>query len=165
MNRHLTLTLTALLIGQADLTYAQEGGRGRNREPGHPLIRILDANRDGVLSRDEWEQTPAVLQKLDANGDATVSWDELRQGQPQRGAPQGRPCGGERGRPGGPAPLQMETSSVDLGEPGIAWYGRLDLAKAEAKIAMAMAMEKSTMHLVCGSPPPGGREKWPPNIS
>lgn len=127
MNRHLTLTFTLLLTGQADLTFAQENGQNANRQRVHLLMRILDLDRDGTLSRNEWEQIPAFLEKLDKNGDSVVSRDEMRPEQERD------PARTDRRRQGGPSPIDIETSPVDLGEPGIAWYGRLDVAKEVAK--------------------------------
>lgn len=48
------------------------------------------------------------------------------QGQARRG--QGGGCG-----PGGPRPEHLGASPLELGEPGIAWYGKLEDGLAEAK--------------------------------
>lgn len=58
--------------------------------PGHPLLLWFDADRDGELSGDEINAAADVLKKMDANGDGKLTRDELRRppfGQP--GGPSG----------------------------------------------------------------------------
>ena len=59
--------------------------------------------------------------------------DAERRGGP--GAAQGRPGQreGRGGGGGGPRPTDISASTLDLGEPGIAWHGRLDMAIEEAQ--------------------------------
>jgi predicted O-methyltransferase YrrM len=45
---------------------------------GRPLHVLLDANRDGVISKAEIEGAPTVLRKLDKNGDGQLTSDEVR---------------------------------------------------------------------------------------
>ncbi|MEP6677839.1 MAG: hypothetical protein ABJB78_00975, partial [Betaproteobacteria bacterium] len=43
-----------------------------------PLMRVLDADRDGVLSDAELARAPEALRTLDANHDGQLSVDEFR---------------------------------------------------------------------------------------
>lgn len=54
------------------------GGHGR----GQPLLRVLDADKNGELSADEITAAPAALAALDQNADGAVSADELHAGRP-----------------------------------------------------------------------------------
>jgi Ca2+-binding EF-hand superfamily protein len=55
------------------------GGRDRRRGGGFdPLLRALDADRDGVLSDAEIAGAAAVLLSLDTNQDGQLTGDELR---------------------------------------------------------------------------------------
>ena len=44
---------------------------------GGPLLRLFDANQDGVISGEEIVAAPASLRLLDANGDGQITPDEL----------------------------------------------------------------------------------------
>ena len=98
----------------------------------HPVLLTLDVNGDGVVTKNEWEQAPELLQKLDANGDFTLTREEMRSVDPPARNTRERP-GRRRSGGGGPRAIDIPVSAIELGEPGIAWYGRLDLAKEEAK--------------------------------
>jgi len=41
-------------------------------------IRQMDANNDGVISRDEWKGRPKRFNRLDANHDGMITKEELR---------------------------------------------------------------------------------------
>lgn len=56
--------------------------------------------------------------------------EDARSDSPRRG--RGRPERRQRERRG-PRPKEIEAAPLDLGAPGIAWYGRLDDGLAEAK--------------------------------
>jgi len=62
-------------------------GRGRGGPMGDPLMRALDADRDGVLSESELARAADALRTLDANRDGQLSSDEFR---PAPGGPGGR---------------------------------------------------------------------------
>jgi Ca2+-binding EF-hand superfamily protein len=66
------------------------GGRGRGGMM-DPLLRALDADRDGALSEAEMANAPAALATLDVNGDGQLTGDEVRPARPQ----------GREGRDGG----------------------------------------------------------------
>ncbi len=68
-------------------------GRGRGGAMADPLMRVLDADRDSVLSDAELARAPEALRTLDANHDGQLSVDEFR---PQ--PPGGRDDGGGRER-------------------------------------------------------------------
>ena len=83
------------------------GGRGgppgaNGRRPPDPLMQALDVNHDGVIDADEIANAPAALKMLDANGDGKLTRDELR---PPRTPQDGGPESGY-GRPPGPPPGQ-----------------------------------------------------------
>lgn len=90
----------------------REGGGGqRQGGGGNPILRALDANRDGVLDKDEIQKAATALLTLDKNKDGQISGEELRGpggGRGQGGRPEGdrpqengrqgdRPQGGPRG--------------------------------------------------------------------
>ena len=56
----------------------QGRGGGRGSGGGNPIIRTLDANGDGIISKQEIDNSTALLKKLDRNGDGKVSRDEMR---------------------------------------------------------------------------------------
>ncbi len=53
-------------------------GRGRGGAMADPLMRVLDTDRDGVLSDAELAKSPEALKTLDANHDGKLSVDEFR---------------------------------------------------------------------------------------
>lgn len=75
----------------------QFGGRPQ-RDGGAPdvLFRLLDADKDGKLTKDELQNATRLLEKLDRNKDGMIDRDELR-GFLQKGGPKGE---GKGGRPG-----------------------------------------------------------------
>ncbi|MBN1420984.1 MAG: class I SAM-dependent methyltransferase [Planctomycetes bacterium] len=75
------------------------GGRGGDRRGGqfpNPLLRLFDADGDGVLSEAEVANAGAKLKELDTSKDGKISSEELR------GAMGFGPGAGGRGMPGGP---------------------------------------------------------------
>jgi len=77
----------------------QVGGK----RPVPPLISVLDADGDGVISADEIAGAAVSLRKLDKNGDGQLTPDEYRPEPPKRDGEQGnRPKGPRDGD--GPKP-------------------------------------------------------------
>ena len=64
------------------------GGPGGAR-PSMPIIEVLDADHDGVISADEIKNAAAALQSLDKNKDGKLTEEEYR--------PMGRGPGGDQG--------------------------------------------------------------------
>jgi hypothetical protein len=58
------------------------GHRGPGGRGGHPVIRILDADKNGEISATELTNAPVALKALDTNNDGTVSASELRPARP-----------------------------------------------------------------------------------
>jgi len=111
------LSLIPLLALVSSQLAAQPPGRqgppsrqgDRQRAPMNPLLRLLDADRDGALSADEIAQAADKLKELDRSDDGKVTVDEMRELMPMGPAramrgPRG-PAGGRGmrgpGRPGG----------------------------------------------------------------
>ncbi|MFT4638293.1 MAG: hypothetical protein ACI8T1_001612 [Verrucomicrobiales bacterium] len=121
---HFLTTASCLLLSSC---WLQAQGEGSRRRPTIPLTQALDLDKNGELSASELEKASGSLLTLDKDGDGQLSSEEVR---PQR---RQAPPGNARRGGGGPRPTDIAPSSLDLGEPGIAWYGRLDLALQEAK--------------------------------
>ncbi len=91
------------------------GGPGRGPSGGHPVIRVLDANRDHEISAAEIAGASAALLTLDANKDGAVAADELHPPRPARPtdaparptAPAGAPSRGGRDRPHPVSPVML----------------------------------------------------------
>lgn len=64
---------------------SQGGGVARQGGGGNPIMRALDANRDGILDKAEIQKAAAALQTLDQNRDGRLTSDELRGTGGQRG--------------------------------------------------------------------------------
>ncbi|WP_448664310.1 ca2+ sensor protein [Sphingomonas sp. CJ20] len=96
----------SLLAGSASASQTTPGAAPGNRPPRPDPMMRADANKDGILTRDEViADVTATFSRIDANKDGTISPDEreavlalLHAG------PGGPPPGGPRGRrgPGGP---------------------------------------------------------------
>jgi Ca2+-binding EF-hand superfamily protein len=54
------------------------GPPGRGHPPAGPLLRVLDANTDGVIDVNEIANASTALKTLDKNGDGILTADELR---------------------------------------------------------------------------------------
>ena len=85
-----TLAFTPLgfLFAQTSDGAGHRGPRrgGPHGPGGHPMVRALDADKDGELSAAEITAAPASLKALDKNADGSVSLDEIRPARPA-GAP------------------------------------------------------------------------------
>ena len=53
-------------------------GRGGHRPPPSPVLGVLDADHDGVISASEIANASTALKTLDKDGDGQLSSDELR---------------------------------------------------------------------------------------
>src|SRR5579883_2861961 len=61
------------------------GGRSHHhRPPPLPIIQVLDANHDGIISADEIANAAAALKTLDKNGDGQMTRDEYMPPRPPR---------------------------------------------------------------------------------
>lgn len=126
MKTTITISLT-LLLSSATVAFGQDR---RQQGPASLLFRTLDQDQDGVISSAEIKGAVEALAKLDKNGDGKLDSREISgRDSRQRG---GDRSSRQRGR-GAPRPSDFGTAAGDLGDPGIAWYGRLDTALEEAK--------------------------------
>ena len=66
----------------------QQKEKGRNK---NQLLRILDTDRDGVLSAEEIRRAPERLKALDSNHDGRLTADDLRGGRDNRNTRNRRP--------------------------------------------------------------------------
>jgi Ca2+-binding EF-hand superfamily protein len=57
------------------LTAAEIGSVARDK--GAKMFQQFDANSDGKIARDEWNQKPRAFDKMDANADGFLTPDEL----------------------------------------------------------------------------------------
>jgi hypothetical protein len=71
---------------------------GRRPRKGGPLMRVLDTDKNGVLSLEETENAIAALKSLDSDGDGNITRYELHQ-QNDRQDDQGRNTNYERREP------------------------------------------------------------------
>ncbi len=107
MMKRLSWTLGILAVGCVATAIAQppggHGGRGGppGGRPPMPVIDVLDADHDHVISAEELKDSTSALLKLDKNNDGQLTEDEFgpRMGGPGGGRGPGGPPGG--GRPGG----------------------------------------------------------------
>lgn len=91
-SRFLLVLGTALALGTAAVAQTEapppgpRGPHGRKGGPGrgpmHPVIRVLDADHDRVVSATELANAPTALRTLDTDGDGIVAATELRPGRP-----------------------------------------------------------------------------------
>jgi hypothetical protein len=74
----------------------QGGRQGGGKRPVPPLISVLDADGDGVISADEIAGAAVSLRKLDKNGDGQLTPEEYRPEPPKRDGEQGNRTKGPR---------------------------------------------------------------------
>lgn len=115
-----SLSLKEFEQAAANFNRTQQGTRpGQSDRPansGPPFLRILDANKDGRLSRDELARAVTLLDRLDQNGDGALDARELF-GSPGQGS-MDRPRQGGDQRPGDrPRRPQSEQSEKELDKP------------------------------------------------
>lgn len=73
-----------LVVGQQTPAQVRQGLRQqrqtvqqqRARIPRSPILDVLDANKDGVIDKEEIAQAAEALKKLDKNGDGKLTPDE-----------------------------------------------------------------------------------------
>ena len=100
------------------------GHRGPGGHGGHPIVRALDADKDGEISATELANAKAALAALDKNADGNVSIDELRPARPTppagattapeggRTHPAGAPARGDQlSRPVDPVMLALDANN------------------------------------------------------
>ena len=141
--RKLVFATVVLALAVAQAASAQEEGRGRRtrRGPGGAeALKRMDANGDGVISKDEFRGPEQMFARLDANGDGQVDEQEAKQ------------AGRGRGQAGGPfmAALQQLDrdeifNTIDTSGDGIITkdeFGAADFAKILGE-ALRKAMAKA----------------------
>ena len=110
----LAAALSTAAVASAQTSAPGDGPRGSHRGHGgpgrgHPIVRILDVDKNGEVSAAELAGAPAAIRKLDTNADGTVTVDEFH---PSRPADAPAPPVGKRGR--SPAPGEStNTRAVD----------------------------------------------------
>ena len=102
------------------------GGRG----PGHPIIRALDADKDGVVSAAELANASAAIKVLDTDGDGAVSASELR---PARPADAPTPPAGATSRGDRPHPVMPVMLALDANKDGALSASEIANATASLK--------------------------------
>jgi EF hand len=135
------LVITVLALGASLITASAQSrpnrglrppplnsGSNTNGSQGHmpgppppPIIAVLDADHNGIISAKEVLNAPAALLILDKNGDGQLTEDELRPPMPppnvqQNNHPQGQPPqngGGQGMRPPGPYVMTVLDTNHD----------------------------------------------------
>ena len=135
-----TVGLAATLAAQTSSdTTNQRGPRGRGpggpggrgHGPGNPLVRVLDVDRDHVISATELANAPAALLTLDKNGDGAISADEFHPA-PPAGAP-GRPARPADTAADHPRPIDPLMLALDANSDGA--LSAAEIAKAATSLA------------------------------
>lgn len=106
-------------------TGPRRGGPGGPGGPGRlpPVLRVLDADKDGEISAAEIAGSAASLATLDANSDGILTTDELRPARPgMRGTPPAdapdRPARGPGGPGAHPRPILPVMLALDANADG-----------------------------------------------
>lgn len=100
----LPFTAAALLAQPADENALLPNGpkAEHGRRPPPPVMAVLDANRDGILSAEEIANASKALLTLDKNGDGQLTPEELRPPRPPGAhGPKDGPPEGAQQRPAG----------------------------------------------------------------
>ena len=109
-----SLLLAGISAAVATVAFAQNGpgprrpGRGPGPHGPGPIIGVLDANHDGVISADEIANASTSLKTLDQNGDGALSLDELRPPRPADAPPMRRNAG--KHHPASPLMLALDAN-------------------------------------------------------
>ncbi|MDD4269033.1 MAG: hypothetical protein GXY25_18120 [Pirellulaceae bacterium] len=121
MKRALLALTTPIVLAAVVQTALAQRPAGPDRDPGrfNPLMRLFDADRDGVLSNDEIAAAGKKLAELDKNGDGKLTEEEFIGAMPAgRGRGPGGPVGPPPRRPAGPAGRGAAASASSLqGQP------------------------------------------------
>lgn len=121
MKRALLALTTPIVLAAVVQTALAQRPAGPDRDPGrfNPLMRLFDADRDGVLSNDEIAAAGKKLAELDKNGDGKLTEEEFIGAMPAgRGRGPGGPVGPPPRRPAGPAGRGAVASASSLqGQP------------------------------------------------
>ncbi|EEF59206.1 EF-hand domain-containing protein [Pedosphaera parvula] len=104
--------------------------------PPSPILMVLDADHNGIISASEIMDAPVALLKLDKNGDGQLTPDELRPPLPpqnghQTNAPQGLPPHG--GGQGMQPPVPYLMTVLDTNHDGV--LSAEEIANAPAALA------------------------------
>ena len=84
------LTLPVLVSAQG------RAGKQAGRHNGGRLLKRLDKNGDGQISRDEWQKRPQVFDRIDQNHDGVITSDEAETAARNRAQHQGQSGRGGR---------------------------------------------------------------------
>ncbi len=88
----------ALALWTATTVQAQPHQRGEGRGPGQ-MIKRLDTNGDGKVSKDEFKGPEQIFSRMDADGDGFITDKELTSMRSRRGGPRGERGSGDDGAP------------------------------------------------------------------
>jgi hypothetical protein len=135
MKKFSSLFVVALAISAINLlAQTPEGGDRPERGPRgpggggpSPIVKALDANKDGKVDAAELANAPVALASLDANHDGSLNTEELQPARPK--PPAGEPAGPTGNRPGFRAPLLV---ALDANRDGT--IGADELANAAAAL-------------------------------
>jgi hypothetical protein len=171
MNTNHRLLLVLALI-TAETLCAQSGPGPRRGGPGgpggpgghgrfHPVIRVLDADKDGEISAAEIANASAAIRTLDANSDGIVTAEELRPAHPaMRGTPPAdaparpaRPAGDSQAPTDRPRPVDPVMLALDANTDGALSAAEITNAPASLKALDANADGKLTRDELRPLPP------------
>ncbi len=85
MKRYLVFAVCLLALSISIPTFAQDPQgqqeqRGSRRQGGRHQradLQKMDANNDGVISRDEWKGRPQAFDRIDKNNDGSLTREEI----------------------------------------------------------------------------------------
>ena len=112
--------LAAALLSAPVLAQDSPGDAGSGHRGGMGMMRMADANGDGVVTRDEWlAASDARFARMDANGDGVLQAGE----RPMR---RGRPGGLEGGPPSESGKPRADMTRAQYREEALQRFDRLD---------------------------------------
>lgn len=161
-----TILLAGLSLGLATVAFAQPDGTGpRPPGPGRhgpggrhmppPVIAVLDANHDGVISADEIANASTALLTLDKNADGKLTQEELRPPRPADAPPP--PADAEKHHPANPVMLALDAN-------GDGELSAAEIANAPTSLKSLDVNNdgKLTIDELRPLPPPGAPHDGPP---